>query len=103
MDSVDKARELGAEHGRRDAEAWYSERGYRAKDIRNILDFPDIYRLPEPDIHREFGPENGGWKFWNRVVIPFRQVNEREIAELRGIYCDAYRQARDETIREKVH
>ena len=48
-DAVDKARELGAEHGRRDAEAWL--------DAEEPEEIAARYELPEPKLSWETNPD----------------------------------------------
>lgn len=78
MNALDKARELGAQHGRRDAIDWGQSRD------RTDADYTDPTTWPEPDLLTGDGT--------------FAAVCQADI----DAYAAAYRAARDETIREAV-
>lgn len=104
MDAIDKAREMGAEHGREAAEEWFdSANGWRQKLALLALDrqppFEDgMSSLPEPDLSGEGntpticdltadeGREDWSWG---------------EIIDVEHIYEEAFREARDATIRAR--
>lgn len=93
MNALDKARELGAEHGKAAAEAWLA-RETRADGLGSLTKYPrsmvagyvargeggQLYAWPEPD-PRALGP----------------RTRETEYA-----YCAAFREAVEATIREAV-
>jgi hypothetical protein len=97
VNAVDRARDLGAEHGRRDAEAWLSRNyGGTPEEANSILASYDAGiaveadGLPEPDLSADDG-------YALNVATESGITPETEYA-----YCAAYRDARDETIRETV-
>lgn len=94
MDAIDKARELGAQHGREAGEAWWYAEDCAATKTTALAVMLALAHghgvrlgLPGPDLSVLHARES-----------EFVLVNR----ELQDAYCDAFRQARDETIRKAV-
>lgn len=87
MSATERAAELGAEHGRRDAEAWLAP----YHDNRC-----DAFPLPLPNVADQCSL--GG-----ALRAIFQEADPEVLwGDLSDSYCDAYRSARDERLGEEV-
>lgn len=103
MNPVEKAAELGREHGVRDAEAWCAEwlddptrPSYRSWTLLEAIERGTAHRSlewPEPDL-------SGFLPNFHALSEPDTDYCTCTNCQAkRDAYCDAYREARDETIR----
>lgn len=96
MDAIEKARQLGAEHGREAGQrhaAMVAERGPVTTITLpdgEVVGFRNAFSLPEPDLSSDHEMMKA---LFGREPSDFAVMDA---------YDDAFREARDETIRGKV-
>lgn len=101
MTALNRARELGAEHGVRDAKAWHHAMhlNYGPRTLKADIRKGEPYRvpLPEPDMSGGVTDELLGSV---RAIDLLEGMLDEEVVF--DAYCAAYREARDRVIREAV-